>query len=316
METTSSSGESSISMAAVQSIIDKLRLQKNHSSTTNSYYRIWKKFNEFFIKLDSKPSCWEDRLVLFVGYLINMNRQSSTIKSYISAIKSVLRDDGEVINEDTYLLNSLTRACCLHKDHVHTRLPIRKSLLLLLVKNTSLLLHDQPFLQILIKAMLVTAYYGLFRIREITYSQHVLKAKDVRIGRNKGKMMFVLHTSKTHGLDAKPQIIKINSLGYTATGERKPKPKTKFEEEFCPFEILQAYLRQRNGCDRDDEPFFVLSDRSPVTAYIFHFYLKKLLTFTGLDESLYGSHSLRAGRASDMLHLYSISVETIKKIGR
>ena len=44
----------------------------------------------FFVRLDSKPECWEDRLILYIGFLIEKNRRSSTIKSYISAIKAVL----------------------------------------------------------------------------------------------------------------------------------------------------------------------------------------------------------------------------------
>ena len=39
--------------------------------------------------------------------------------------------------------------------------------------------NPQPFLTILYKAMLITMYYGLFRIGEVTTSEHVLKACDV-----------------------------------------------------------------------------------------------------------------------------------------
>ena len=46
----------------------------------------------------------------------------------------------------------------------------------------------------------------------MTESQHVVKAKDVHIGINKDKLMFVLHSSKTHGKGTKPQIVKINCL--------------------------------------------------------------------------------------------------------
>ena len=63
------------------------------------------------MRLDTKPSTWEERLVLFVRFLIQQRRKSTTIRSYISAIKSVLRDDGEELNEDIFLLKSLTRAC-------------------------------------------------------------------------------------------------------------------------------------------------------------------------------------------------------------
>ena len=107
-ELQSSSGSSYISASAVQAIVDQLKYQSNRVSTRQNYYAVWWQFNEFFIKLDTKPQSWEDRLVLFVGYLIGGNRKSTTIKSYISAIKKVLREDGVILNQDEYLLRSLT----------------------------------------------------------------------------------------------------------------------------------------------------------------------------------------------------------------
>ena len=123
------SSSSSISTAALQQIVDKLKNQRNRQSTDKVYYQIWKQFNEFFIKLDIKPRTWEERIVLFVGYLIENNRKSTTIRSYISAIKSVLQKDGVELNQDQFLLTSLTRACKLKNDRVQTKLPIRMRLL-------------------------------------------------------------------------------------------------------------------------------------------------------------------------------------------
>ena len=59
-----------------------------------------KMFNEFFIKLDPKHTNEEERIILFVGCIVNNN-----IKSYISAIKDVLQDDGSsmVVSEKKYL---------------------------------------------------------------------------------------------------------------------------------------------------------------------------------------------------------------------
>ena len=43
----------------------------------------------------------------------------------------------------------------------------------------------QPYLVRLYKALFMTAYFGLFRIGELTDSPYVLKAKDVHVGKNK-----------------------------------------------------------------------------------------------------------------------------------
>ena len=48
---------------------------------------------------------WEQRITLFVAYLVKEKKKSSMIKSYISAIKAVLADVNVLINEDRCLIN-------------------------------------------------------------------------------------------------------------------------------------------------------------------------------------------------------------------
>ena len=72
---------------------------------------------------------WEDRIVLFIGYLIDNKKQSATVKSYVSAIRAVLKDDGIKLNEDLFLVSSLLRACKYVNDQAKTRLPIQKRML-------------------------------------------------------------------------------------------------------------------------------------------------------------------------------------------
>ena len=91
--------------------MEYLKRSRHWESMKRNYIGIWRHFNEFFIRLDIKPISWEDRLNSFVAHLINKNRKSSTIKSYISAIKAVLVDGDIELNEDTYLLNSLIKSC-------------------------------------------------------------------------------------------------------------------------------------------------------------------------------------------------------------
>ena len=135
------------------------------------------------------------------------------VKSYISAIKAVLFNGGIKVQNDQILLTALTQACKQCNDHICIKLPISRDILRLLLNAVDDIFgtdNQQPYLQVLYKAMFSTAYFGLFRIGEITQSPHVLKAIDVHTGVNK-KMMFVLHSSKTHNKGMKPQIIKITS---------------------------------------------------------------------------------------------------------
>ena len=125
----SESTSSTISTSAMRAILEKLKWDRHRSSTQQQYYCVWKMFNEFFIKLDDKPNEWTDQLNLFVAYLANTGKKSTTIKSYASAIKAILYQGGVVISEDRSTINSVTRACRLHTDKYKIRLPITKSLL-------------------------------------------------------------------------------------------------------------------------------------------------------------------------------------------
>ena len=210
-ESGSTSSASSISTSAIQALVEQLKTQRYMSSTKKNYYAIWKLFNQFFLKLDVKPNSWEDRLTLFVAYLIESNKKSTTIKCDISAIKGVLQDVNVALNEDKLLLSSMTSACRIHKDTINNKLPIKKGLLSLLIHLLEEFFVDNPqiYLTKLYSTMFCTAYYGMFRIGEIAASQHIIKAKDVHVRMNKNKLMFVLHTSKTHNRSNKHKSLKL-----------------------------------------------------------------------------------------------------------
>ena len=322
---TSSSAESTISTLGMRRIIDDLKGKRHRSTTRHNYYTIWKIFNKFCIPLDVKPNNWEDRVLLFVAYLIDSQKQSQTVRSYISAIRAILQENNIVLNEDIFLLSSLTRACKLTNDKINVRLPIHKGMLCILLQTISkkFLDSNQPYLSLLYKTLFLTVYYGLFRVSELTSScsNHAVKAKDVQIGFNKKKIMFILQSSKTHGEDAKPQIIKIASEENEKAFKHKKKSnanKAEYSNTLklpCPYSYLRDYALMHIPFSSDHEQFFIFRDGSPVSANNFQSCLKSSLKLVGFDSELYSLHSLRSGRAEDLLKL-GLSIETIKKIGR
>ena len=108
---TTSSTSSTISMAAINNIIERLKYNQHQDSTRSNYYGIWKQFAEFYSRLDEKPVEWEDKITLFVAYLINDNKKSVTVCSYVSALCAVLKVDGIVLSPNSILLSALTRVC-------------------------------------------------------------------------------------------------------------------------------------------------------------------------------------------------------------
>ena len=216
---------------------------------------------------------------------------------------------GERINTDNYRLKSLTRACRLHNDVIVHKLPITKGVLKLLLDGVKNIFGaEQPYLLAMYLALFSTAYHGLFRIGEIASGPHVILAKNVHIGENKNKMLFILQSSKTHGKGNKPQLVKITSKPMQ--GKKKER-----ENTYCPFNLLKIYINLRPPAVREDEQFFVFSDGSAVRQPNVRNVLSHALKAADLNPHAYVFHALCLGHATDLLAL-RLSVETIKKIGR
>ena len=295
-----------LSTRAIQNIVDTLKNKRHRSSTRKNYYAVWCLFNEFFIRLDEKPESWEDRIILFAGYLVDNNKKANTVKSYVSAIKAVLKADNIDINKNRYILDSLTKACRFQNDKVRTRLPIRKSLLRLIIDKIDVVFEgEQEYLTNMYKCLFSTAYYGLFRVGELTFSENVLRACDVQIADNKMKMKFILRSSKTHWKDEKPQTIKITNFDIGNTSQK-----------YCPFHILDTYIKCRCRIVNDEEQFFIFRDRSPVQPHHMRDMLRKTLDACGLNPMYYSCHSTCAGRVVDLVELMKIPVSTVKILGR
>ena len=171
----------------------------------------------------------------------------------------------------------------------------------------------QSFLYKLYAAIFLSAYFGLLRISEIAKGLHTLLARNVHVGVNKNKILFVLQSSKTHTKGDKPRLIKIQATPlqtYKKQGSNKPK---KLQLN-CPFKTLKDYIAVRLLLVSCDEPFFVYSDRTPVAEQNVRKTLRDIIGLMGLDSSYYSFHCFRVGRSCDLLNM-GISVETIKKIG-
>ena len=129
------------------------------------------------------------------------------------------------------------------------------------------------------------------------------------VGENKKKLLFVLHSSKTHGEGDKPQMIKITSSeGKGQVSHNKPL-------KYCPFELVKMYLGLRKSYVNEEEQFFVFRDRIPVIQQHLRAVLKKLLTYNNINPAFYSTQAFRSGRSCNVFDK-GISVETIRQLGR
>ena len=285
---------------------------------------VWKIFNKFFVRLDIRPTDWNERLTLFVGYLIQDNKQSSTVKSYISAIKAVLQQHLNIkLEEDTYLLSALTKVCRLQNDMIKTRLPIQKGMLsriqVQVIKHYESEHRNQLYLSLLYQTIFSTMYFGLLRVSEVA-GQHSVLAQDIHIGYNKKKFLLILRTSKTHWKNMKPQIIKIQAKTMPMKGlnnKRKTVDGTTSKKADllpCLYNLLRNYAASRGGYVNNREPFFIFCDLTPVKSENVNKCLQTIIRETGINPVFYSSHSIRSGRTTDLYEL-GLSVESIKKMG-
>ena len=203
-----------------------------------------------------KPELWEDRTMLFAANLIEQGIQSSTLKLYISAIKGILIDDGYEWDDSKMLIRTLSRVCRIVNDRISVKLPIQLNLLEVILFEISRHFQGQCYLAILYQTIFCVAYYGLFRVGELTTGTHPVKAKDVHVGLNKDNLLFVLYTLKTHGPESRPQKVKI-------TANSSPIRKT--QQFLCPFSLSHQYLSVRGGYMMPNESFFIFRDQSPLT---------------------------------------------------
>ena len=279
-------------------------------STKNNYTTIWRAFNKFIIRLDVIPESWEQRAALYYAHLVHNGVQSVTIRSYISAIKSTLKLIKYKWNDDTVLLDAVIKSCKIDNDRVHVRFPIKEKLLELILMEISRIQSQQPYLELLYQTIICLGYYGMFQVGELvttryTEMQHTMKAKDVHMGVNKKKILVVLYTSKTHGLESRPQKIKITSnMG-------KNSKTTRF---FCPFNLTRQYLDCRGPYKSDEELLLIFRDGTPVTDKDVRSTLKSVIANMGLNPKLYDCHTLRIGRSPQMFKIGYL-IEQIKRAG-
>lgn len=273
--------------------------------TRKMYRNRWIAFNRFLQQFDVMPDTWEERLHIYAAHLIDNKKQSCTVRTYLTAIKQILRLADIDIQEDKYLLSSMVRACKIKNDHLYIRMPIQLPLLKAILRKTqSYYIEEkgQLYLGTMLKAMFSMAYFGLMRVSELTSGDHPVRAPDVRYARNKNKMVITLHSSKTHTVADQPQHITIASQPHM--------------KEFCPVRLVSEYVKLRGDVAvSENDPFFVYQDNVPVTPCQFRACLKRILKKVPVDISLYDTHGFRAGRAVD-LHKLGYSIQKIKSIGR
>ena len=258
------------------------------ASSRRTYQRGCTVFRQFYVHFydSGDPPLPLPRacIPLFISYLTFRKLAFSTISSYLSAISYVHKLQGHPDPTKSFLIQKLLTA--LSRRHpVDIRLLVTRPVLHQLVRALSLT-NSSAFQRSLFSAMFLVAFYGLFRIGELTakstrFAPSVIQYRNLTLLSNDGH----IHTAK------------ITISEYKHNTSRRPFdiPITRdVSSTFCPVQALIQYCQLRR---HGSGPLFCHADMSPISAHQFNIELQRCLAYCGLDTSRYKSHSFRIGGA-------------------
>ena len=136
------------------------------------------------------------------------------------------------------------------------------------------------------KAMFLTAFYGFFRVGELTTKQGIDSSSVVQIR----DLVWLVKDSTTVGA-------KWTLINFKHNTSKRPfyvHIVRQDSDEFCPITTLQKFCSFRGD---QPGPLFCTADLASVSTSAFNVQLRQCLNFSGLDSSWYKSHSFRIGAA-------------------
>ena len=237
-------------------------------------------------------------LGLFIAKLSVQNLAYSTIKNHVSAIGTLHKLFDHPDPSNSFLVQKALSGLSLSSPPPKKLLPITKELLPSLVNA----LPRLPFAKFditLFKALILISYYACLRVGEAVSSAEIK------------------HTLQLNQISFLPSAfgptlrIKFNSFKHSSSPTVLDFPSVR-DNPVCPVNALSEYLALRPHIDGN---LFVKICGTPVTRSDFVSALKSCVKLIGLDPSLFNTHSLRSGRATD-LALEGHSEATIKLAGR
>ena len=251
----------------------------------------------------SLPHFWPapiEHIILFISYCFDLGYSPSSISTYISGIGCYhklcnLKDPTAV-----FIVKKLLEGCRRSRPRTDVRAPITKLILQKICSNLPLICYSS-YETCLFRAAYLTAYFGLFRVSEIVFSNPMqpgrpLQGSDVKVINNPKSLTISVTASKTNQAGP-PTVVRIPPSD---------------DPSLCCVTAVQQYLRFRPA---GAHYFFVHANGTPLTRCQFSGVLSKSVKISGLPSKLYTSHSFRIGRASDLAS-EGIPDYIIKRLGR
>ena len=243
-------------------------------------------------------------LCLYVSHLANSGLAYSSIKTYLSAVRYLhiannLQEPRTLPMPKLDLVERGIRSLKAQQPESRPRLPITPTILRQLRALWSQ--KASEYETIMIWAACCTAFFGFFRIGEIT-EQSTESCSGVEVSDVSVDDLEFPSTIRIHLRRSKTdQFNKGVNIYMGATGD-----------ELCPVSALLAYLAVRG---KIDGPLFRFKDGRSLTREGFTSTVRSALSALGYDSSEYAGHSFRIGAATTAAE-QGVEDSTIKMLGR
>ena len=288
----------------------KMYYSSGMSPTTHRSYSTGLKQYIHFCSQASLPAipASEHTLLLFVTHLATQNLSYSTIKVYMSAVRSAHVTTGNHTDFDSQLTPRLDRLLKGIRKEVSKigspkqRLPITMEIM----TGIKSVLNKRPktHYKTMMWAACCTAFFGLLRSGEFTVpSLHQydptthLSLSDVSLDDRHVPQIVRLHIKQS-----KTDIYRNGTYIYLG----------RTDHNICPVQAIVSYLAIRG---KHPGPLFMLPDSAMLTRNMFASLLKEILSQLNLDTQQYNTHSFRIGGATAAKHA-GLSIVDIKTLGR
>ena len=198
----------------------------------------------------------------------------STITSYLSAISYVHKLKGLLDPTKSFLIQKLLTALG-RRQPVGIRLPVTRPVLHELVRALSFT-NSSAFQCSLVSALFLLAFYGLFRIGELTAKSDRFASSVVQFG----NLTFLSRNGRTH-------VAKITISEYKHNTSRRPFDILIAREVCSAFFLVLALIQYSEFRGPSSVPLFCHADQSPILTHHFNVELQRCLAYCGLDTSFW-----------------------------
>ena len=221
---------------------------------------------------------------------------SASITTYITAISYVHK----IGNFEDPTLHFIIQKTLAGVNRLTGKLDSRLPITIFILAKLTQALSDSvsnKYHRVLLHAMFTTAFFGLFRIGELTSDGNSVVSLEFTQCRISDRVLNVVIKHFKHNVSQHPILLTL---------------KQQSDELICPVRAMQNYFTVRGS---QPGPLFCFLNKKPVTRNFFSQKLKFCLNFCGYDTKRYKCHSFRIGGASYFSSL-GYSDSQLKTLGR